>query len=324
MFLNQKSVKFKAKKEGVVCLLGVNRDPVLQAVAKQLKRRKQPYFIFDQNQFPGEFQISYQAKALGGGIEGYLTAGDKRYAIKDIRSAYSRILGAPNSEFKHPVQGPFEEERFLAMDHLTRTWDVPTIGLLRPCATNFSKPFQISLLQSEKVLVPETLVTSRPASAVQFNKRIGQASFKSASSERSICMRLQGRWLRRLEKIRQLPVQFQEYVQGLDIRAHVAGDYVHALTISTDASDYRYSERYFGRQSRVRRVELPAEIKAELIRISRSLGLVFSGIDLRRTKSGEYFCFEVNPTPGFSYFDTRGSYPIANAVVDLLTGKTHV
>lgn len=321
MTMLDKQMRFQAKERGEICLVGIAEDPVLLAVAKQLERRKETFFIFDQNRYPGDCHISYSMQSLG--LSGCLSVDGARHDIQNIKSAYIRLLGAPPNEVIDDQERQ-EGERFLALDHLTRVWDVPTIGMLKPCATNFSKPFQISLFGSEKIRVPETLVTSNPQAALKFQAKANPVSFKSTSSERSICMKFEGRWLRRLPKIKNLPVQFQKYIEGLDIRVHVAGDYIHALAIKTGASDYRYSERYFGIEAKTWEYELPRNIQKELVRITQSLGLVVSGIDLRQTKEGQYFCFEVNPTPGFSYFDPEPASPIANAICDLLTGKTYV
>lgn len=314
-------MEFKAKAGRAIGLIGIAADPVLQAVARQLEIRKAPYFIFDQNRFPGACSLTYAG--LSQGVFGYLEVDGRRYDLRSIKSSYVRLLGAPSSG----AQGRFSElegERFLALDDLTRIWDVPTIGKLGPCASNFSKPYQISLLGSKVLHVPKTLVTSNPRAILKFQKQMGSVSFKSISSERSICMKWSPRWRRRLPLVRHLPVQFQEYIEGLDIRAHVAGDFVAALSIETGASDYRYSQRYFGIEPKTQPFELPALLCQELVRITRRLGLVVSGIDLRLTPDGRYFCFEVNPTPGFSYFDPEPQYPIANAIADLLMGKTYV
>ena len=317
--------------------MGIADDPVLLAVAKQLERRKETFFIFNQNRYPGDCQISYGMRSSG--ISGHLSVDGRKHEIQNIRSAYIRLLGAPPDKVTGGQEGPLsrgqgptesrrderlEGERFLALDHLTRAWGVATIGMLKPCATNFSKPFQISLIASEQIRVPETLVSCDPQDVLKFKSRLGPVSFKSISSERSICMKLDKKWIGRLPKIKHLPVQFQEYIEGLDIRVHVAGDFIHALAIETGASDYRYSERYFGIEAKTWEIELPQDVRSELIRMTRKLGLVVSGIDLRRTQEGKYFCFEVNPTPGFSYFDPEPACPIANAICDLLTGKTHV
>jgi D-alanine-D-alanine ligase-like ATP-grasp enzyme len=48
------------------------------------------------------------------------------------------------------------------------------------------------------------------------------------------------------------------------------------------------------------------------------MGLLLAGIDLRRTDDGEWCCFEVNPSPGFSFYEDHTGQPIAAAVAELL------
>jgi NAD(P)-dependent dehydrogenase (short-subunit alcohol dehydrogenase family) len=42
------------------------------------------------------------------------------------------------------------------------------------------------------------------------------------------------------------------------------------------------------------------------------------GIDLRRRPDGEHVCFEVNPMPGYSYFESETGQAISEALVDYL------
>ena len=51
---------------------------------------------------------------------------------------------------------------------------------------------------------------------------------------------------------------------------------------------------------------------------ARTLGLHFAGIDLRRAPDGRWFCFEVNPSPGFTYYEAHTGQPIADAVASYL------
>jgi glutathione synthase/RimK-type ligase-like ATP-grasp enzyme len=52
--------------------------------------------------------------------------------------------------------------------------------------------------------------------------------------------------------------------------------------------------------------------------LAKTLGLVFSGIDIRRTPSGEYVFLEGNPSPMFSYFEKVTGYRISDRLVELL------
>jgi D-alanine-D-alanine ligase-like ATP-grasp enzyme len=48
------------------------------------------------------------------------------------------------------------------------------------------------------------------------------------------------------------------------------------------------------------------------------LRLPVAGIDLRRTPQGEWYCFEVNPSPAFAYYEAATHQPIAEAIAGLL------
>ena len=41
-------------------------------------------------------------------------------------------------------------------------------------------------------------------------------------------------------------------------------------------------------------------------------------VHARRTPADEWYCFEVNPSPGFTYFQAATQQPIAEAIADLL------
>jgi glutathione synthase/RimK-type ligase-like ATP-grasp enzyme len=55
-------------------------------------------------------------------------------------------------------------------------------------------------------------------------------------------------------------------------------------------------------------------------RIAHELGLLHAGIDLRETPDGEWYCFEVNPCPGFLYYERQTGQPISTALAELLQG----
>ena len=48
------------------------------------------------------------------------------------------------------------------------------------------------------------------------------------------------------------------------------------------------------------------------------IGLLVAGIDLRRTVNGEWYCFEANPSPGFTFYEQATGWPMADAIAQLL------
>jgi glutathione synthase/RimK-type ligase-like ATP-grasp enzyme len=64
--------------------------------------------------------------------------------------------------------------------------------------------------------------------------------------------------------------------------------------------------------------EVPAAVGQACLRLARRLDLVLAGIDLKHTPEGEYYCFEVNPSPGFLYYEQHTGQPISAALAELL------
>jgi glutathione synthase/RimK-type ligase-like ATP-grasp enzyme len=186
--------------------------------------------------------------------------------------------------------------------------------------SNFSKPFQAQLLAAHGFDVPATLVTTVPEEVVAFRDRHGELIYKSISGERSIVRLLTDDDLARLDRIAWCPVQFQEYVPGRDIRVHVVGQRTFATEIVSNGVDYRYDAGDEQDGTRLRETAIPAAIAERCVSLTRGLGLEFTGIDLREAPDGRYVCFEVNPSPAFSYYEAHTGQPIADAVAHHLGG----
>jgi glutathione synthase/RimK-type ligase-like ATP-grasp enzyme len=209
----------------------------------------------------------------------------------------------------------------LAVEDAMRAWVeiAPARIINRPCAmaSNGSKPYQLALIRAAGFDVPDTLVTTDPVVALAFRERHGTIIYKSTSSVRSIVSRLGGDHLDRLADIGNCPTQFQQYVAGTDIRVHVVGDRVFAVEIRSDADDYRYAGRA-GQTTEIRASALEPALRDQCRRLAAALALPVCGIDLRRDPDGRLYCFEVNPSPGFTYYQSASEQKIAEAIADLL------
>ena len=81
---------------------------------------------------------------------------------------------------------------------------------------------------------------------------------------------------------------------------------------------------YTGRENEDLR-RLYNSLKEKCVQITRDIGLYLSGIDTRKTPDGDYYCFEVNPSPAFAWYEDQTGQPISLAVADLLIkGKEFV
>jgi glutathione synthase/RimK-type ligase-like ATP-grasp enzyme len=253
------------------------------------------------------------------GFTGRISINGVATSLDHVASAYIRPYPLP--DLLTPNDTPLGLAHANAIEEALWTWADLGAGLVvnRPDAmgSNCSKPFQCSLINNVGLQTPETLITSNPDDALDFMSKFERIIFKSISSTRSIVSVLDETRASELHKLARCPTQFQEYVEGADWRVHVLRDDVFACRIVSQADDYRYAER------RGLRVDLVAErlddkVASLCVDVTKELGLTISGIDLRQTPAGQWYCFEVNPSPAFTFFESATGLPISDALVDLL------
>jgi glutathione synthase/RimK-type ligase-like ATP-grasp enzyme len=189
-------------------------------------------------------------------------------------------------------------------------------------ASNDSKPAQLAQLEDLGFLVPDTIVTNDREVAEDFWARHGTVVYKSTSGIRSIASTLTTAHRDRLDRLATCPTQFQEFIPGVDYRVHVAGDQVFSTQIVSTATDYRYAATQAAQRT-MAAAQLPAHVADRCHYATHELGLLLTGIDLRRTPDGDWYCFEVNTAPAFSWFQDHTGQPIADAVAALLQHGGH-
>ncbi|MFK8024233.1 MAG: hypothetical protein AB8G26_09770, partial [Ilumatobacter sp.] len=98
----------------------------------------------------------------------------------------------------------------------------------------------------------------------------------------------------------------------------VVGDEVIATRIRSDADDYRYA-RLETCEAKLEPDDLDPVLAARCRALAGRLDLHFAGIDLR-VNGGRAVCFEVNPSPAYSYYEANTEQPISEALARLLAG----
>jgi glutathione synthase/RimK-type ligase-like ATP-grasp enzyme len=130
-----------------------------------------------------------------------------------------------------------------------------------------------------------------------------------------VSRRLRSEHAERLANVTFCPTQFQRYVPGTDHRVHAVGNELFACEILSEADDYRYPEQH---EVEIRACRLPQAVEDRCKLLAAVLELPVAGIDLRRTPEGDWYCFEVNPSPAFTYYEGVTNQPIGKAIARLL------
>jgi glutathione synthase/RimK-type ligase-like ATP-grasp enzyme len=253
---------------------------------------------------------------------GWIGTSGCEVAVDDISGIYARMAEISTVPDRMGTSHQ-DHRRSLATQHALSDWvetaSCRVANRAAAMSSNSSKPYQAQLIRRAGFRTPRTLVTTDPASVARFAREHPAVIYKSVSAARSIVRTLDLSRGDDLDRVRSLPTQFQERIEGVDIRVHVVGEEVFPIEIASEAVDYRYAARD-NLEIDMRPITLPDVVTDRCRRLSHDLDLPFCGIDLRRTAQNEYVCFEVNPSPAYSYYEQITGQEISRGLVRYLSG----
>lgn len=310
----------------MILLWGMTDDVPMAAVLHSLSKRGDvPMTFLDQRQ-EGDYDIELSIDNKGQ-PRGHVSMGTEVIDLQQVTSVYLR----PHDPFKFADQldektgyeNPALSRRLMFEDSLLCWLELtPALVVNRPSAmaSNNSKPYQAAIIGEHGMKTPETLITTDPLVVEEFWREHGQIIYKSISGVRSIVSRLGAEHRARLKNVSACPTQFQEYIAGNEYRVHVVGEAIFACRITCDSDDYRYSSRH-GQPIAIEPCILPPDVLDRCRRLTESLHLSVAGIDLRCTPDDKWYCFEVNPSPGFTFYQQFTGQPIGDSIASLLSRK---
>lgn len=185
------------------------------------------------------------------------------------------------------------------------------------------KPFQLDVLRRLGARVPRTLISNDPVAVRAFHAEVKDVIFKPLMGG-ALTRVLDADELDQLESVRDAPVIFQERIEGDDLRVMLAGDeVVSSVAIRTPEQhlDFRGDPAYQGGDATYDEVRLPDEVQRFCREAARACGLVFAGIDIKRTAGGEWVFLELNSSPIYLDVELKLGHGISRAVAELVVGR---
>ena len=307
----------------MILVCGALPDTVLAYTCARLEQMDLDYLFLDELKYPIGYEISWMYD--NGRLKGYIKSPSRRIELSDITGAYVRHI-TPNGAAIIPNATEEEarmirNEYFHALDYMITILPCVVVNKSASQLSNGSKPYQSLLISQSGWRTPKTLVTNIPNEVKSFfNECEGKIIYKSISGVRSIVQRFKKDDFDKINLVRNCVTQFQEYIEGYDIRVHTVGNNLFATKMISEATDYRYASQE-GLSITMEPTKLPAKIEKMCFKLTRNLGLTMAGIDLRRTLDNQYYCFEVNPSPGYSYYELGANQPISESLARLLSGE---
>jgi glutathione synthase/RimK-type ligase-like ATP-grasp enzyme len=308
----------------MILICGGLADVVTELVCARIEDLGYDYRLLDLGHYPEGYTVTW--RWTGGAPHGTVTGLDWTLDIADITGVYVRYLGveghAPLATAPDGTATAIIAESQAGLAMLLDQLPCPVANRIPPGMSNQSKPYQALAIREVGLQIPRTLITSDPIEARRFYDELdGEVVFKSLSGIRSVVRRMEPRDLARLGHLRHGPAQFQAFVPGDNIRVHTVGDALFATRCHSDVVDYRYARRQGGTVA-MEPAALPSRVAEACRALSQGIGLIIAGIDLKETPDGDYYCFEINPSPGFSWYEQETGQPISAALVEMLRGRS--
>lgn len=303
----------------MILLWGIPSEPPLRLAVQAAERAGIEHVVVNQRR-AADYDLVLDPVPP---TDGELVVDNRAVSLREVDGVYVRIMDPgllPEQRHGAPRD---RVDRSAAFHAMLLAWleESPcrVANRTAPMASNGSKPYQAQLIRRAGFSTPPTIVTDDPVEVSRFEHRYGSLVFKSISSVRSVVRALDETSRSRLEHLRYLPTQFQRREDGADVRVHVVGDQVLAARAETTAVDYRYAGRD-GLDVELEPVELPTELADRCVKLAAALELPFCGVDLRQRSDGSWVCFEVNPSPGYSWYEQEAGLPIGDTLVKWLAG----
>jgi len=292
-----------------VLVIAPEGDAHARAVTDRLASMGVDAVSLDMSRFPGALAISLGEDLTDITIDGRRVAPRAVY-LRDLALDPSGRPGfdvAMRDDWGRTMAALRERSTFL-MSILYR-WEAAGVRLYNPVSAfqNITKPYQLALLAAAGLPVPLTRWTNDPDDVRRFAAE--RAVIYKPVSGGAATKVLDDGDLARLDRLRSAPVCFQELLPGTDLRVYVVdGRVVASVAIASDAIDFRQHELA------IDRISIDDELAATCVRACATLGLRYTGMDLKVDAAGRPKILELNPSPMFLGFDSRAGTDILGAL----------
>ena len=296
-----------------ILILSHPSEPHAQHVKAACESRGENVLYFDIRQFPRHLKLSYSP--TNSTLHSINISGHHIFP----KSIYWRWYNSPEinpdlAPQDHPLA--FKESDS-ALNGFLNTLDCLWINPPESYKLHWSKPTQMHLFQKNNIPIPKTLISND----VEMIK-----IFLKENNNRFIFKPVQGGFPTTLIKdgdldiiapaLTNAPICVQEYIEGKDIRVYIIGKDIFAIRIDSKTIDFREDKSHG-----LSITDIPDIVKDTCFKIAELSHYIFTAIDIKLDKNGNYYFLEANPSPMFLHVENMTGFPITEKIVNLLTTR---
>jgi hypothetical protein len=306
----------------MILLCGSGEDAVTRFLSRQLSTYGVKHQLLDLSRYPVDYLVTNYRSSVR--RFGSISWPEGSIQTDELTGVFTRNLtrwdDLPSSRLDANLAVALHAEKDLGLESLWMGLDCAVVNRFGSNWSNHSKPYQTLAFRGGGLFeIPKTLISNDLVAMRSFYEEAdGQVIYKAASGLSFGTVQVTLENLESLLSEGNTPIQLQQRVTGVDIRVHVVSDQVFATRVRSGAIDYR---RAGDERVHLEAIELPVTTAAHCIQLTKRFGLLLSGIDLKETPDGRFYCFEVNTCPDFAFYEQSTGQPISGALRDLLSGR---
>ncbi len=288
----------------MIIIIGSNEDFHSRFILEKLNEQKFKAKLFDSRQYP---QICYSPDKENN----YIILDNEKIFVKDIQSLYWRWYYGVLYNTSDIVY----REKVSALESFLSSLEDISYNSLQAVELHRKKGLQSQIMENNGIRIPKTIITNDKIAVEEFYEKNNKNIIYKPVRGGAFTQKFKEEDILRTDSLINCPAQFQEFIDGVDIRVYAfeSGE-IFAGEIIAQNIDFREDQNAV-----INRVELPEKIQQNCLKILKLLGLKYSGIDIRLSKSGEYVFIEANPAPMFYHFENMTGYDITQTLINNLT-----
>lgn len=303
-----------------VVLLGNCKLREFELLADAVERRGGEAVVCDVREWPGETPLTVRPgdddAVLGADVE-YGEVTGAYVGVSNLFRPYEPRFRDDLDDDLLPALHQIREFRGL-FESLLRVFDHHGATVVPPLSKHHwqdRKVWQLHRYELADLPVPETLVTNDPEEVRAFAEGRDRVLYKPVTRGAApAIMTDEDLTDRALSRLATAPVQFQEFVEGADLRVYVLdGEVVGAIHYESESFSFKLDD-----EVDVRSATLSRAAEETVIRAAELSGLPFAAADLRRRSDGSHVLLELNELPRFVVADTEADQNVAEALADFL------
>lgn len=283
----------------------------------------------DLTQWPGEAPLTIHA-----GSDETVFGSEFRY--EDVTGAYvncHRMFRPFEPTFRDQLKEDFmpalnqlEEYRgmFEGLCRILEQHGVDLLPKLENQRWQDQKPGQLHYFKTLDLPVPDTLFTNDRNEVKAFYEAHDRVIFKAVTRGGTPHeMTDEDVTPERLDNLATAPVQFQEYVEGEDLRVYVLeGEVIGATHYASDTENFSFKiDQQEGQEVSIEPVTISDDIVDTVTRATEKSGLRYGAVDVRRQSDGTFALLELNEAPKFAAADLDADQDVAGSLAEYLVER---